>query len=100
LKLLYPNIVDIGCFSHTIDHVGEKFETPVLEVMALTTMNSHNHTTTTVTMCAEAHSSFCMGWGRGSDEFVSCSSVPLHIIPRTRLFWKIKEEFQQQSMVE
>ena len=31
LKVLYPNIVDNGCFSHTIDHVGEKFETPVLE---------------------------------------------------------------------
>ena len=25
LKVLYPEILDIGCFSHTIDHVGEKF---------------------------------------------------------------------------
>ena len=31
LKVVYPNIVDVGCFSHTIDHVGEKFETPVLD---------------------------------------------------------------------
>lgn len=31
LKVLYPNCVDIGCFSHTLDHVGEKFQTPVLE---------------------------------------------------------------------
>ena len=23
LKVLYPNLVDIGCFSHTIDRVGE-----------------------------------------------------------------------------
>ena len=23
LKVLYPNLVDIGCFSHTLDHVGE-----------------------------------------------------------------------------
>lgn len=30
LKVLYPNIVDIGCFSHTQDHVGGKFDTPVL----------------------------------------------------------------------
>ena len=30
LKVVYPNIADVGCFSHTIDHVGEKFETPVL----------------------------------------------------------------------
>ena len=31
LKVLYPNCVDIGCFSHTLDCVGEKFQTPVLE---------------------------------------------------------------------
>ena len=31
LKVVYPNKVDVGCFSHTIDHVGEKFETPVLD---------------------------------------------------------------------
>ena len=31
LKVLYPKCVDIGCFSHTLDHVGEKFQTPVLE---------------------------------------------------------------------
>lgn len=30
LKILYPNLIDIGCFSHTLDHVGEKMETPVL----------------------------------------------------------------------
>ena len=30
LSVIYPNVVDIGCFSHTIDHVGSKFKTPVL----------------------------------------------------------------------
>ncbi len=30
LCIIYPNVVDIGCFSHTIDHVGSKFKTPVL----------------------------------------------------------------------
>lgn len=30
LKILYPSLVDIACFSHTLDHVGEKMETPVL----------------------------------------------------------------------
>ena len=30
IKVLYPNLIDISCFSHTIDHVGEKFDTPVL----------------------------------------------------------------------
>ena len=27
----YPNLVDIGCFSYTLDHVGEKMETPILD---------------------------------------------------------------------
>ena len=31
LKFVYPNLLDIGCYSHTIDHVGEQFVTPVLE---------------------------------------------------------------------
>ena len=31
LKILYPNLVDIGCFSHNLDHFGEKMATPNLE---------------------------------------------------------------------
>ena len=34
LKIVYPNLLDIGCYSHTIDHVGEQFVTPVLEEFA------------------------------------------------------------------
>ena len=30
LKIVYPSIVDVGCFSHTIDHVGSHFNTPTL----------------------------------------------------------------------
>ena len=30
LKVIYPSVVDIGCFSHTIDHVGGNFKTPIL----------------------------------------------------------------------
>ena len=30
LKIIYPSVVDIGCFSYTIDHVGEHFNTPTL----------------------------------------------------------------------
>ena len=30
MKILYPHMLDVGCFSHTIDHVGEHFKTPVL----------------------------------------------------------------------
>ena len=28
IKVIYP---DVGCFSHALDHVGDKFQTPVLE---------------------------------------------------------------------
>ena len=28
IKVIFPNILDIGCFSHTLDHVGAKFNTP------------------------------------------------------------------------
>ena len=30
LKVVFPAIVDVGCFSHTVDLVGEKFVTPCL----------------------------------------------------------------------
>ena len=30
LSILYPQLIDIGCFSHTLDHVGENFKTPIL----------------------------------------------------------------------
>ena len=31
VTVIYNNLLDIGCFSHTIDHVGEKMKTPVLD---------------------------------------------------------------------
>ena len=46
LSILYPNMVDIKCFSHTLDRVGEHFNTPVLnEFISLwvsTCMFSHS----------------------------------------------------------
>ena len=30
LKIFYPNLLSIGCFSHTTDHVREHFDTPNL----------------------------------------------------------------------
>ncbi len=29
LKIVFPQLLDIGCFSHTLDHVGENFSTPI-----------------------------------------------------------------------
>ena len=31
INIIYPNMLDIGCFSHALDHVGEKFQTPTLD---------------------------------------------------------------------
>ena len=31
LNIVFPKVLDIGCFSHTLDHVGEHMQTPVLE---------------------------------------------------------------------
>ena len=31
LKVVFPDIADVGCYSHTIDLVGEKFDTPILD---------------------------------------------------------------------
>ena len=28
LAIMYLSAIDIGCFSHTLDHVGEKFRVP------------------------------------------------------------------------
>ena len=29
LKLLYPSLLDVGCFSHTLDRIGEQFKVPI-----------------------------------------------------------------------
>ena len=31
LNIVFPKVFDIGCFSHTLDHVGEYFKTPILD---------------------------------------------------------------------
>ena len=30
-KVIYPNVLDISCYSHTIDRVGEQFKVPTLD---------------------------------------------------------------------
>lgn len=44
IKVMYPQVLDIGCFSHTIHHVGEKLVTPVLDefVSAWVLLFSHS----------------------------------------------------------
>lgn len=43
LKVVYPFIVDIGCFSHTIDHVGDHFKTPHLTEFISLWINLFSH---------------------------------------------------------
>ena len=45
LKVVYPHLLDIGCYSHTIDHVGKKFVTPNLDEFgkAWVGIFSHRH---------------------------------------------------------
>ena len=31
IKVVYPDMIDVGCYSHTIDLVGDKFRTPTLD---------------------------------------------------------------------
>ena len=31
MKVLYSYLFNIGCYSHTLDHGGEKFKKPVLD---------------------------------------------------------------------
>ena len=43
VKVVYPLMVDIGCFSHTLDHVGEKFVTPTLKEFLHLWISLFNH---------------------------------------------------------
>ena len=39
LKNFFPKIFDVGCFSHTLDHVGEKFDMPKLDAFSKSWLN-------------------------------------------------------------
>ena len=43
LKVVFPTIVDVGCFSHTLDLVGEKFVTPTLSSFAIWWISLFSH---------------------------------------------------------
>ena len=43
VAVLYPEMIDIGCFSHTIDHVGEHFKTPHLHEFGLYWVSLFSH---------------------------------------------------------
>ena len=43
LKIVYVNILDVGCFSHTLDLIGEKFTTPYLSDFITWWINLFSH---------------------------------------------------------
>ena len=43
LKVLYPSIVDIGCYSHTNDYVGDNFQTPTLSDFTTSWLTLFSH---------------------------------------------------------
>ena len=43
VSVVYPNVVNVGCFSHTLDIVGEKFKTPVLSQFCTIWLSLFSH---------------------------------------------------------
>ena len=43
LKVVYPNLLSIGCLSHTIDRVGEHFNTPNLSEFIISWISLFSH---------------------------------------------------------
>jgi len=43
LKIVYPNLLSVGCFSHTIDRVGEHFVTPNLSEFIVSWISLFSH---------------------------------------------------------
>ena len=43
LQIIYPNVLDVGCFSHTLDHIGEHFETQTLSEYGIAWLMLYSH---------------------------------------------------------
>ena len=70
IKIVYPHLLNIGCYSHTIDHVGERFVTPVLEECAKLRIGIFAHSPRArllwreITRCSMATYSETRWWSR------------------------------------
>ena len=76
IQILYPSLLDIGCYSHTIDHVGEKFITPTLHEFGLLWVSLFSHSPKA-----------CVAWR-------SCTGRSMASYSMTR-WWSHWEVFQQ-----
>ena len=68
---MYPNILDVGCFSHTIDNAGEHFSTPVLDEFIHSWISLFSHSakarirwneTTGVSVCSYSDTRWWSRW--------------------------------------
>lgn len=53
LSIIYPKIMDVRCFSHTLDLVGEKFKTPILSSFASYWLSLFSHSPRTKALWKE-----------------------------------------------
>ena len=53
VSIVYPNVLDVGCFSHTLDLVGEKFKTPVLGTFCTMWLSLFSHSPKTKALWKE-----------------------------------------------
>ena len=47
LQVVYPNVLDVGCFSHTIYNMGQRFSTPTLDKFMSAWLNMFSHSAKT-----------------------------------------------------
>lgn len=43
VNIVYPNVLDIGCYPHTLDLVGEKFNSPILDTFCSLWISLFSH---------------------------------------------------------
>ena len=53
VSIVYPSVLDVGCFSHTLDIVGEKFKTPVLSTFCTMWLTLFSHSPKTKALWKE-----------------------------------------------
>ena len=58
LAVVYPKVLDIGCFSHTIDRVGKHFKTPILSQFSTSRIMLFSHSPKTKLLWKEQTGSF------------------------------------------
>ena len=43
VKVIFPEVFDVGCFSHIMDHVGDRFHCPALDVFVSAWIKLFSH---------------------------------------------------------